>query len=148
MKYMVMECHPGYAVVLDEEGHFRKVANLQYETGQIVTDIIEMQLPQKKKGSRWMYSLAAMAACLVLVLTSVLQTDRTAYASVYIMINPEVRMDVNRKDVVVGLEGANADGEALIKGTVMRKKIWIWSWTNWLTVPLIWVICTKEDRFP
>ena len=77
MKYMVMECHPGYAVVLDEEGHFRKVANLQYETGQIVTDIIEMQLPQKKKRSRWMYSLAAMAACFVLVLTSVLQTDRT-----------------------------------------------------------------------
>ena len=122
MKYMVMECHPGYAVVLDEEGYFRKVANLQYETGQIVTDIIEMQLPQKKKRSRWMYSLAAMAACLVLVLTSVLQTDRTAYASVYIMINPEVRMDVNRKDVVVGLEGANADGEALIEGYSYEKK--------------------------
>ena len=23
MKYMVMECHPAYAVVLDEEGQFR-----------------------------------------------------------------------------------------------------------------------------
>ena len=30
MKYLVMECHPGYAVVLDEQGVFRKVANLRY----------------------------------------------------------------------------------------------------------------------
>lgn len=27
MSYLVMECHPGYAVLLDEEGRFLKAAN-------------------------------------------------------------------------------------------------------------------------
>ena len=45
-----------------------------------------------------------------------------AYASVYMTINPEVRIDVNRRDVVVGLEGVNADGEYLIAGYQHKKK--------------------------
>ena len=52
MKYMVMECHPGYAVVLDEDGHFLKVANLRYEPGQMVTDVIEMQAPQDRQKKK------------------------------------------------------------------------------------------------
>ena len=34
MSYVVMECHPGYVVLLDEEGRFLKAANLRYEVGQ------------------------------------------------------------------------------------------------------------------
>ena len=30
MSYLVMECHTSYAVVLDEQGRFLKVANLNY----------------------------------------------------------------------------------------------------------------------
>lgn len=126
MKYMVMECHLSYAVVLDEEGRFLKVANRHYEIGQTVTDIVEMQVPQtapqKKKISKWMYSLAAMAACLVLMVTSVFQMGQMPYASVYMTINPEVRIDVNRNDVVVGLEGINPDGNDLITGYEYKKK--------------------------
>ena len=29
MNYLVMECHPGYAVVLSEDGRFLKAANLR-----------------------------------------------------------------------------------------------------------------------
>ena len=126
MKYMVMECHPGYAVVLDEDGRFLKVANRRYEVGQTVADVIELRVPQaepqKKKTNKWMYSMAAMAACLMLVVTSVFQMGQTTYASVYMTINPEVRIDVNRKDVVVGLDGVNADGDDLIEGYVYQKK--------------------------
>ena len=126
MKYIVMECHLSYAVVLDENGRFLKVANRHYEVGQTVTDIIEMQVPQsvpqKKKTNKWMYSLAAMAACLVLVVTSVFQIGQMTYASVYMTINPEVRIDVNRNDVVVGLDGINPDGDDLITGYDYRKK--------------------------
>lgn len=43
MKYLVMECHLGYAVVLDEKGEFIKVANMHYEVGQTVYDVIKMQ---------------------------------------------------------------------------------------------------------
>ena len=126
MKYIVMECHLSYAVVLDENGRFLKVANRHYEVGQTVTDIIEMQVPQsvpqKKKTNKWMYSLAAMAACLMLVVTSVFQIGQMTYASVYMTINPEVRIDVNSNDVVVGLDGINPDGDDLITGYDYRKK--------------------------
>ena len=116
MKYMVMECHPGYAVVLSDDGNFLKVANMHYEVGQTVADVIEMQypLPEKKKKSRWIYTIAATAACLALIITSVFRMEHgTAYASVYMRINPEVRIDVTRDDLVVGLDGVNEDGEKL-----------------------------------
>lgn len=41
MNYLVMECHPGYAVVLDETGRFLKVANMRYEVGQRVSVLRE-----------------------------------------------------------------------------------------------------------
>lgn len=126
MKYIVMECHLSYAVVLDEEGRFLKVANRHYEVGQTVTEVIEMQVsqsvPVKKKTKKWRYSIAAMAACLMLVVTSVFQMVQMPCASIYMTINPEVRIDVNRSDVVVGLDGINADGMDLIEGYDYKKK--------------------------
>lgn len=47
MKYLVMECHPGYAVVLDENGRFLKVANRRYEVGQTVADVEPMKTPSR-----------------------------------------------------------------------------------------------------
>ena len=44
MKYMVMECHPGYAVVMDNAGRFLKVANMHYEIGQTVSSVLEMNM--------------------------------------------------------------------------------------------------------
>ena len=40
MKYLVMETHPAYAVVLDERGRFLKTANLHYQVGQTVQDVV------------------------------------------------------------------------------------------------------------
>ena len=40
MNYLVMEVHPAYAVVLDEEGRFLKAANLRYQVGDTVRDIV------------------------------------------------------------------------------------------------------------
>lgn len=119
MKYMVMECHPGYAVVLSEDGQFLKVANLHYEVGQTVTDVIRMvaaqpkAAPAKQTARRWISLAAAAAACLVLTVTGLVWRNMP-YASVYMTINPEVRIDVNRSDSVVGLEGINADGMDLL----------------------------------
>ena len=127
MKYMVMECHLTYAVVLSEDGRFLKAANLHYEPGQVVTDLVEMEIPEsrrdeKRKGRRWIYTLAAAAACLMLAATSMFQAGNRTYGSVYMTINPEVRIDVNRKDLVVDLEGINQDGLELIDGYSYRKK--------------------------
>ena len=40
MKYLVMETHPAYAVVLYERGRFLKTANLHYQVGQTVQDVV------------------------------------------------------------------------------------------------------------
>ena len=122
MKYMIMECHPGYAVALDEQGTFLKVANRQYETGQYVDQVVPLQEPRQKDSRKWLYSLSSIAACLVLLFALFLPTAPKAYGSVYLTINPEVRLDVDRKDRVIGLVGLNQDGTALIEGYDYSKK--------------------------
>lgn len=126
MKYIVMECHLSYAVVLDEDGRFLKVANRQYEVGQTVTDVIEMHvpksIPRNKKMKHWLVPVAAVAACLIIALIFVLQLDHRPFASIYMSINPEVRIDVNRRDAVVGLEGVNSDGKRLIESYDYKNK--------------------------
>ena len=50
MSYLVMECHPGYVILLDEEGRFLKAANLRYETGQTVYDPVLMkETPERQR---------------------------------------------------------------------------------------------------
>lgn len=117
MKYLVMECRSAYAVVLTDDGQFLKVANMRYEVGQTVTDVTPLKLPEKKDTHKkhWLSAVAAMAACLVLVVSSLL-LPATPYASVYMTINPQVRIDVNRKDMVVGITGVNEDGVLLLDG--------------------------------
>ena len=122
MNYMVVERHPGYAVVLDEAGQFLKVADRQYEIGQMLTEVIPMQVSAKKRTGRWIAGLAAMAACMALVLGMFLPGARQPYASVYVKINPEVRIDVDKRDMVVGIEGINQDGIDLLEGYQFQKK--------------------------
>lgn len=126
MSYLVMECHPGYAVVLDSRGRFIKVANKQYKVGQRVDRVFEMETEkpasQKLNIKKWIYSAAAMAACLVLLVTGILRVDQSAYASVYLTINPQVRIDVNRKDMVVDVEGVNEDGKDLTRDYSHKNK--------------------------
>lgn len=122
MKYMVVECHPGYAVVLDEDGSFLKVANLHYEVGQMVEEVEPMRQPPRKKMAKWMSTLVAAAACVALVLGITLPKAGQSYATVYVKINPEVRIDVNKEDQVVGLAGVNQDGIDLIAGYNYQNK--------------------------
>jgi len=121
MKYIVMECHYSYAILLDEEGRFVKAANLHYEVGETVTDIVEMKdSPVKRVNKRMNTILAIAIACFVFMITSYI--NHRTYASVFMVINPEVRIDVNRKNMVVGLEGVNADGVRLIRNYSYQKK--------------------------
>lgn len=120
MSYLVMECHPGYAVLLDEEGRFLKAANLRYEIGQTVYDPVLMKdTPEKQRHTiRWISSgIAAIAACFLLLFGfSYYQNYMRPYSSIYLTINPEVQMDLNRQGTVVELTGTNEDGETLLEG--------------------------------
>ena len=52
MSYLVIEAHPSYTVLLDEEGRFFKAANLRYEVGQTVYDPVLMKdSPEKTTAS-------------------------------------------------------------------------------------------------
>ena len=120
MNYMVMECHPSYAVLLDEEGRFLKAANLHYKTGQIVHDPVLMQEEPAKQRNlmRWARSgMAAAAACFLLLIGfNYYQNNVVSYSSIYLTINPEIQMDLNRKGSVTRLEGINEDGKTLLEG--------------------------------
>lgn len=129
MTYLIMECAAGYAVALDENGRFLKVPNLGYEVGQRVDDVVVFGggpygeaevLPfgeyraRRTRGRR--LALVAAAACLAMAVVSGAVVWRLPVGTVYMAINPEVSMEVNRLDRVVSLEGENEDGEALVEG--------------------------------
>ena len=120
MSYLVMECHPGYAVLLDEDGRCLKAANLRYEIGQTVYDPVLMkETPERRRHTvRWISSgIAAIAACFLLFFgLGYYQNYIRPYSSIYLTINPEVQMDLNRQGMVVRLTGTNEDGKALLEG--------------------------------
>lgn len=123
MKYIVMECHPAFAVVLDENGRFLKVANFHYEVGQTVTDVVEMNIPaeselemwKKRPRRRWLLVLGAAVISILMLCGILFHMSTTPYASVYMTINPEIRVDVNRWDHVLAVEGLNEDGQKLVE---------------------------------
>ena len=118
MKYLVMETHPAYAVVLDEEGRFLKAANLRYRVGDTVQKIVELRTPQRKPAPLWkpLSGLAGLAACLCLVFFGYYQPNFAPYGALRIQINPDVELTLSRTDRVLELEGLNPDGEELITG--------------------------------
>lgn len=117
MKYLVMECHPGYVVVLDEKGRFQKAANLGYEVGQSLDKVVLMREPKPAVPiTRMASALAAAAACFILMFTVLFQGPASPYGSVYMQINPEIRMDVDRENQVLLVEGVNEDGKELVAG--------------------------------
>ncbi|MBQ3090127.1 MAG: hypothetical protein IJD21_06190 [Oscillospiraceae bacterium] len=125
MKYMVMECGTSYAVVLDEEGQFRNVVNRGYQVGQTVTQVFplpELQKPEKSGSRTLIRTLTSLAACLALVITAFFHFQSVPFASVYLSINPEVRIDIDRHDTVVGLAGVNEDGANLIAEYDFQRK--------------------------
>ena len=118
MNYLVMEVHPAYAVVLDEEGRFLKAANLRYQVGDTVRDIVELRCPKEKRPALWkpLSGVAGLAACLCIVFFGYYQPNFVPYGALRIQINPDVELTLSRTDRVLELEGLNADGRVLIEG--------------------------------
>lgn len=130
MKYLVMETFNSYAVLLDEEGRFVKSGNFSYEVGDTVTNPVLMRdTPlEKVKGTHKMATritagilmIAAMIGLFVGV--NFYQQNYAPYTSIFMMINPEVEMILNRNGEVIDLEGANTDGSVLLEGYELNSK--------------------------
>ena len=113
-----MEVHPAYAVVLDKEGRFLKAANLRYQVGDTVRDIVELRRPREKRPALWkpLSGVAGLAACLCIVFFGYYQPNFVPYGALRIQINPDVELTLSRTDRVLELEGLNEDGQSLIAG--------------------------------
>jgi len=124
MKYIVMECFNSYAVLLDEEGRFVKSANPGYEVGETVYDPVLMRqepLEEIESNKRTLpkvllTGLVAVAAAVMLFFGyNFYQANYVPYSSIFMAINPEVEMVLNRNGEVIEVEGANPDGVSLIE---------------------------------
>ena len=120
MKYLVMETHPAYAVLLDEEGRFVRAANFRYQVGQKVEDAVLLREPAGKRD--WVKPVSgavAAAACLALTIAGYFgyyAPNFTAYGTLRMEINPSVQMTLSETGRVLDLDGLNADGETLAEG--------------------------------
>ncbi len=120
MKYLVMECHEDYAVLLDEEAGFVKAKN----TGLTVGETIENPqfLPDTSVSHRSIimkvtYGLAAAAACVAVAFgINYYNEYMTPYSNIRLSINPDVEMTLNHHGQVLSVKGLNEDGEMLIDG--------------------------------
>lgn len=115
MTYLVMECHYGYAIVLDTQGRYLKVANRNYLVGQQVTDVIPFEAPKKQMNTRRWANIGALAACFCVVV-SLWLVMLLPFGTVRLQINPDVLLTVNRLNFVIDAEGLNEDGRALLQG--------------------------------
>ena len=124
MKYIVMECHESYAVVLDECGRFFKAANLHYQVGDTVTAPFLLKDPTEKKAPRrrTISTLIAIAACFILLFGGIYTEYLAPFTSIYIRINPAVCISLNHHGDVIALSGVNEDGVALLEGYDFRGK--------------------------
>ena len=113
MEYLVMECHSSYAVVLDHQGRFKKVANLGYQVGQEVSSVVELHQPKPRGVIHWQPVLTA-AACLCILFMGIWQTALLSMGTVLIQINPQIRLSVNRMERVISAEAVNADGAKVL----------------------------------
>ena len=50
--YLVMETHPAYAILLDNEGRFVKAANCGYERGDRLESAVLLRYPQDARAKR------------------------------------------------------------------------------------------------
>ncbi len=117
MKYIVMECHFSYAILLDEEGRFLKAANRGYQVGQSVYDPVlvgayRYRPPMVRMVAR---CVAVVIACLLLFVgITYYRYNVEAVSTIVMTINPEVKLELNRKGEVLSLSGINADGMTLV----------------------------------
>lgn len=116
-----MECFDSYAVLIDEEGRFVKSANMGYEVGATVQNpVLMMDEPMIKDQTkskvpiRLVSGLVAIAAMITLFFGYTFYQENFApYTTIFMAINPEVEMVLNKKGEVLEVNGTNEDGRIL-----------------------------------
>ena len=119
MKYLILESRAAYCVALGEDGRCIKCANMRYEVGDRVEDVIELKLPERRDNRsivRMASLCAGLAACLCIAFFGWYQPNYAAYGTMRMSINPDIELTLSRTERVLDAEGLNADGVALLEG--------------------------------
>ena len=129
MKYMVMECHPAYAILMDEASRLVHAANLHYEVGQIVESPVLLQnaapAESRPRFSVTMKRCLAAAACMVLLTGAGLAYYRgnyMTYTTIVVSAAADVSMDVSRSGKVLAVHALNDDAAQLLSDYDCRGK--------------------------
>ena len=119
MTYLILESRAAYCIALGEDGRCVKCANMRYEVGDRVENIVELKMPERRDSSRVirMVSLCAgLAACVCIAFFGWYQPNYAAYGSLRMSINPDVELTLSRTERVLDADALNADGAALLEG--------------------------------
>ena len=120
MKYLVMESFESYAVLLAEDGRFLRSANLGYEVGDTVENPVLMRdkpLEKRRMPVKLITAITAIAAMVALFFGyQFYQDNYVGYSSIFMAVNPEVEMILNKNGEVLEIDGVNKDGIALLEG--------------------------------
>ena len=150
MKYMVMECHKAYAVLMDEESHFVRAANLHYTVGQTVTSPIILEGDEKKPSIRHsvFIKIAAAAACLMLVSAAGLNYySRNFKTRSVLTIGSDfyIQLELNSKGQVIRMNSSTDDGQDVIDNCTSNDKNMVGTVNDILTVMQEKGYITEED---
>lgn len=121
MKYLVMECNPGYAVLMDEESRVVRAANLHYAVGDTVTNPILMgDHAEKPQISRTVIKrLAAVAACFLILSTAGIglyfRNRRTTESVVMLVERKRYEVALNPSGEVLQIQEENDEGKTVIE---------------------------------
>lgn len=113
MKYLVMEIDKDKALVLSSDGNFIKVKNFNYEIGQQLDQISQINFYHLTKAH--ITKAAFILTCLSLFFFSYYYYNYlNIYSSIFFSINPKIRMDLNAKGDVIKLVGLNDEAKELL----------------------------------
>ena len=127
MKYIVMECCKGYAVLMDEDGRYVFAANLNYEVGQTVTNPVIMSQQHKNRSTfikmtRTAIAAAACIAVIALPCYGYYAKNFKTCSTVTLASDTSISMNLNSSGKVISLESDTEYGEKIIEKVDIKGK--------------------------
>lgn len=150
MKYTVMECHEGYAILMGEDSCFVRAANMHYSVGQTVTSPIILDEDVKRPTiSRSVFvKIAAAAACITLISAVGLNyysKNLKTHSVLTIGSNFNIQLELNSKGKVIRMKSQTADGKDVLEHYDTKNKNMVGAVNDILDVMKEQGYITNED---
>ncbi|MBR6580572.1 MAG: hypothetical protein IKK66_04670 [Ruminococcus sp.] len=125
MKYVVMQCCKGYAVLMDEESKFVFAANQGFEVGQIIINPVIMTNDRNdnRNITAVIKVIAAAAACVAIITGmgySYYAQNLKTYSVVTITSDSAISMELNKTGKVIRLTSDTDYGKEIIEKTDIK----------------------------